>query len=57
MSFGSSMLANLRHLGTGGNLTTDMQLAACAIENQAELHSNDGDFGRFPELRWVNPLA
>jgi toxin-antitoxin system PIN domain toxin len=47
----------LRHVGTAGNLTTDVQLAAHAIENQAEVHSNDGDFARFPELRWSNPLA
>ena len=47
----------LREMGTAGNLTTDVQLAALAIENQAELHSNDTDFGRFPQLRWVNPLA
>lgn len=47
----------LRHLGTAGNLATDVQLAAHAIENQAELHSNDGDFARFPELRWTNPIA
>jgi uncharacterized protein len=47
----------LRHLGTAGNLTTDVQLAAHAIENQAELHSNDSDFARFPELRWTNPIA
>lgn len=47
----------LRTLGTAGNLTTDAQLAALAIEHQAELHSNDTDFGRFPGLRWVNPLA
>jgi toxin-antitoxin system PIN domain toxin len=46
----------LRELGTVGNLTTDTQLAALAIEEQAELHSNDGDFCRFPGLRWVNPL-
>jgi uncharacterized protein len=44
-------------LGTGGSLTTDVQLAAHAIENQAELHSNDRDFGRFAGLRWVNPLT
>jgi predicted nucleic acid-binding protein len=37
-------------------LTTDLHLAALAIENQAELHSNDTDFGRFPGLRWHNPL-
>lgn len=47
----------LRGLGTAANLTTDVQLAALAIEHQAELHSNDTDFGRFPQLRWVNPLA
>ena len=47
----------LRTLGTGGNLTTDVQLAAHAIENQAQLCSNDLDFGRFAGLRWVNPLA
>lgn len=47
----------LRELGTGGNLTTDVQLAAHAIENQAELFSTDLDFGRFSGLRWVNPLA
>jgi len=46
-----------RTTGVGGNLTTDTHLAAIAIELQAELHSNDSDFGRFPGLRWVNPLA
>lgn len=47
----------LRQLGTAANLTTDVQLAAIAIENQGEVHSNDADFGRLPGLRWVNPLA
>lgn len=46
----------LRRLGAASNLTTDVQLAAHAIENQAVLHSNDADFGRFEGLRWVNPL-
>ena len=39
-----------------GNLTTDVHLAALAIEHRAELHSNDSDFSRFPGLRWTNPL-
>lgn len=39
-----------------GDLTTDVHLAALAIEHQAELHTNDGDFSRFPGLRWSNPL-
>lgn len=46
----------LRATGSAGNLTTDAQIAALAIEHQAEVHSNDADFGRFPSLRWVNPL-
>lgn len=46
----------LRHLGTAANLTTDAHLAALAIEHQAELHSTDADFLRFPGLRWRNPL-
>ncbi len=49
-------LAVLRDLlgsvGTAGNLTTDAHLAALAIEHGAELCSYDGDFGRFPGLRW-----
>lgn len=39
-----------------GDLTTDAHLAALAIEHQAELSTNDGDFSRFPGLRWTNPL-
>jgi len=47
----------LEQLGTGSNLTTDVQLAAHAMEHGGELHSNDRDFGRFDGLRWVDPLA
>lgn len=47
----------LAPLGTAGNLTTDAHLAAIALEHGAELCSCDADFGRFPGLRWVNPLA
>jgi hypothetical protein len=43
--------------GTAGSLTTDLHLAALAIEAQAQLHSNDHDFARFSGLRWINPLA
>lgn len=46
----------MRASGTSGNLTTDVHLAALAIEHQAEVHSNDTDFSRFPGLRWTNPL-
>jgi hypothetical protein len=43
--------------GTAGNLVADAHLAALAIEHGAELCSADRDFGRFPGLRWSNPLA
>jgi uncharacterized protein len=47
----------LLSLGTAGNLTSDAHLAALSIEHGAELCSIDGDFARFPRVRWVNPLA
>lgn len=46
----------LQEIGTAGNLTTDVELAAAAIECHGELHSNDTDFARFANLHWVNPL-
>ena len=54
--FAELFLGFLDTVGTAGNLTTDAQLAALAVEHQAELHSNDTDFARFPGLRWRNPL-
>lgn len=47
----------LLDVGTGGNLVSDAHLAALAIEHGAELCSADRDFGRFPGLRWTNPLG
>ena len=47
---------NLAVLSSGGNNVPDAQLAAFAIERGAELHTNDNGFGRFPGLRWRNPL-
>ena len=47
----------LRQTGAAAQLTTDAQLAAFAIERQGEVHSNATDFGRFPQLRWTNPIA
>jgi uncharacterized protein len=46
----------LRSHGTGGNLTTDVQIAAHAVEYNGEVFSNDRDFGRFEGVSWVNPL-
>lgn len=47
---------NLIAAGVGANLVTDAHIAALAMEYQAEVHSNDTDFNRFPGLRWRNPL-
>lgn len=61
MTPGPRHLDLLEHLlggvGVAGNLTTDAHLAALAVEHQAEIHSNDRDFARFPGLRWRDPLA
>ncbi|HMA74236.1 MAG TPA: TA system VapC family ribonuclease toxin [Xanthobacteraceae bacterium] len=40
-----------------GNLVSDAHLAALAIEHGLTLCSADGDFARFANLRWHNPLA
>ena len=44
-----------RH-GCTGNLVTDAQLAALAIEHGVPVVSADSDFARFPEVRWTNPF-
>lgn len=38
-------------------LVPDAHLAALAIEHGLTLQSTDGDFARFPGLKWENPLA
>lgn len=50
-------LTLLREVGTAGNLTTDAQLAAIAIDRGAEIRSHDIDFGRFAGVSWADPLA
>jgi uncharacterized protein len=39
-----------------GNLVTDAQLAALAVEHGVPVISTDTDFARFPEVTWINPL-
>jgi toxin-antitoxin system PIN domain toxin len=38
-------------------LVPDAHLAALAIEHGLTLCSTDGDFSRFPGLKWENPLS
>ncbi len=42
--------------GTGGNLTTDVHIAAMAMEHGCAVYSADNDFKRFAGVRHVNPL-
>ena len=54
----SEVLARLvRFPGVRGKLIYDADLAALAIEHGLVLCSTDGDFARFPGLRWQNPLV
>jgi len=46
----------LRDGGVTGQLIPDAHLAALAIEHGLTLCSTDGDFARFKQLRWENPL-
>jgi uncharacterized protein len=54
----SEVLSRLLGLsGIRGKLVHDAHLAALAIEHGLILCSTDGDFARFPGLRWQNPLV
>ncbi|MEX2044914.1 MAG: type II toxin-antitoxin system VapC family toxin [Opitutus sp.] len=46
----------LAEAGTGGNLVTDAQIAALAMEYGAMVHTADTDFSRFKDFNWENPL-
>jgi len=47
----------LRGPANSPKLVADAHLAALAVEHGLLLCSTDGDFGRFGELRWENPIA
>ena len=49
-------LGLLEAAGTAGNLTSDAQIAAVALRLDAEVHTADLYFGRFPKVRFLNPL-
>jgi toxin-antitoxin system PIN domain toxin len=50
-------LGLLVEAGTGGNLTTDAQIAALALRLGAVVHTVDADYARFAGVRWFNPLT
>lgn len=47
----------LRRVAVRADLVPDAHLAALAIEHGLTLCSSDGDFSRFPDLSWQNPLT
>jgi toxin-antitoxin system PIN domain toxin len=47
----------LTSVGSAGNLVNDAHLAALAVEHGGEIVSFDGDFARFPGVRWHSPAA
>ena len=51
-----SVCALLEAAGTAGNLVSDAQIAALALEYGAAIHTADTDFARFTGLKWKNPL-
>lgn len=60
LSPGAAHFARVMDLMTAamaaGPVLSDAILAAYAIEHRATLFTNDGDFSRFPGLKWKNPL-
>ena len=48
-------LSLLEKAGSGGNLTTDAQIAATALRLGARVETADTDFARF-KVDWANPL-
>ena len=47
----------LKRAGGSGNLVTDAQLGAFALEYRGTVHTADTDFQRFPEVAWFNPIT
>jgi predicted nucleic acid-binding protein len=45
-----------RRAGVSGNLVQDAWFAALAVESGCEWITTDGDFARFPGLRWRRPF-
>lgn len=49
-------VALIQSVGTAGNPTTDIQIAAAALECGGTVCSNDSDFATFDGLIRINPL-
>ena len=51
-----SVFSLIKQVGARGNLVTDAQIAAVALEENGVLHTADSDFAQFPGVRIFNPL-
>ena len=51
------MAALLASVNVGGNLVTDTEIAAYAIELHATIATNDADFERFDGVNLINPTT
>ena len=51
------VLQLLEGVGAAGNLVTDAQIAALALDHGAVVHTSDADFVRFAGVRWFNPIT
>jgi len=47
----------LEAAGRAGDLVPDAHLAALAYEHGGTVYSEDADFARFPNVRWIDPTA
>ncbi|HZB50761.1 MAG TPA: type II toxin-antitoxin system VapC family toxin [Mycobacteriales bacterium] len=52
----AEVLGSLVPAVSGPNLWPDAHLAALAVEHGLTVMSTDGDFARYPGVRWENPL-
>ena len=52
-----AFIALLLATGAQANLVPDAHLAALALEHGLTVCSTDSDFGKFPDIRWTNPLT
>jgi uncharacterized protein len=47
----------LKRAEGSGNLVTDAQLGAFALQYRGRVHTADTDFQRFPGVSWFNPIT
>ncbi|MDQ6630200.1 MAG: PIN domain-containing protein [Verrucomicrobiota bacterium] len=47
----------LAHRSAASQLITDAHFAALSLEYDCEICTVDGDFSKFPGIRWKNPFA